>query len=257
MAVGAATFFFQGSRTPTLSWIPQFARSSVQPRRQSGRFRSMGSDVCAGCHRGSSVEIGEHTPGGGSCSACGSPRVRATATPGATRASAVIDTPTIQLRLEWSSVWLTISREMVSDARRARDSRVPRHESLNSEFQMGLLAVASAAFAVEAEQRRAVRDSGGASEPPTRPWKRNAGDWLANHLFSRGLISAEDARCLGELFDLRNKSVHPTSEFEEPRLHPTGTNTSPEMVAYNVDAAEPLVEVAARVIEAMRATVAP
>ena len=175
------------------------------------------------------------------------------ATPGTTGAVAVAENVNVELRLEWSHAWLTISRSCVSNARHARDSGAPPHESLEAEFQMGVLAIAAAAFAVEAVKLRVFGEPKIQSNPPRHPWPINFGDYLGADLVARQLISNTDAYSLGELFDLRHKSVHPTSVFEKPAPHPTGTSTSPEMVAYNVDVAEPLVDVAERVIEAIRA----
>jgi hypothetical protein len=164
-----------------------------------------------------------------------------------------IPTPGIVSLLNWSYVWLAIASDQVAaahDARKSYDSD-PSH-ALTAEFHAGLVAIAAAAFAIEAEQLKVHgSEPTSASEPPPRPWRRNKGDWLGQNLIERGAITDTEAEALGRLFDLRNASVHPEAENETLVPHPVGTNTSPEVVAYNADVAEAAAALAVKIVAAI------
>lgn len=137
---------------------------------------------CADC--GQALDVaGGHRVGVDSCPACGSANVSATASPGTVRVAVTVPQPGLTTLLDWPSVWMSIARAHTTaafDARRAFD--VDPSRSLSEEFRCGLVAIAAAAFAVEAEQRRALEAERATSgpPPPERTWKRNAGDHLGS-----------------------------------------------------------------------------
>ena len=210
---------------------------------------------CADCNLTLDVESGAHEPGVTPCPRCGSQRVSAVvyAQPATLKLTAL--QPTIKMKMNWAPHWLAIARVALIDAHNARGRSVgDASQSLVDEFRDGVVAIAAAAFAVEAEKLRALGNKNlkPQSDPPPRSWKRNAGDWLGQLLIERDAIDAQIAEDVGRLFYLRNESVHPEPELETPAPHPTGVNTSPELVAYRVEVADHLVDVAERVVAAIK-----
>jgi len=207
---------------------------------------------CADC--GQVLDVGGgHVVSGDPCPACGSKNVSVNAYAQTATVTTTVPSPGIQSLLNWSGLWLSIARERVASAYGAR-KLYPTNPSaaLTEEFHSGLVAIAAAAFAVEAEQLRVPGPRPKPqSAPPTRAWKPNAGDRLGQLLVENGSLDATTAEALGRLFDLRNKSVHPRAKVESLAPHPVGTNTSPEIVAYNADIADELIRVAATVVAAI------
>jgi hypothetical protein len=155
--------------------------------------------------------------------------------------------------VDWSAVWLAIAREQLAASRDARTLyALNESRALDAEFHGGLVAVAAAAFAVEAKQLRVLGPSlAPRAHPPPRAWPVNAGDYVGQLLLEQGSIDAHTAEALGRLFALRQTSVHPTPRSERLAAHPVGTDTTRELVAYNADVTEQLVNVAATVVAAI------
>jgi hypothetical protein len=159
----------------------------------------------------------------------------------------------IQSLLNWSHVWISVARERVDAAYAARALfEIDPSGSLTAEFHAGLVAVAAAAFAIQAEQLKVLGErSPTRAKPPPHAWPVNSGDWLAQFLREKGSIDSVTAERLGQLFDLRHKSVHPIATQQGLVPHPVGTNTSPEVVAYNADVARDAAELAETVVAAL------
>lgn len=171
----------------------------------------------------------------------------------AATATATAHAPSITSLLHWPLVWMTIADEHAAASAAARaDFGSDPSGALTREFHNALIAIAAGAFAVEAEQLRVlgVRPAPAAT-PPMQAWDRNAGDWLGQFLQEMGLIDNATAADLGRMFSLRHKSVHPFAQPEALVPHPVGSNTSPELVAYNADVAAELVAVARHVVAAI------
>jgi hypothetical protein len=156
----------------------------------------------------------------------------------------------IESTLDWPLNWMRVARSHVDAARIARATYESDNSgALQGEFEAALVALAAAAFAVEAAQ---IRKWNGRptpnNKPPKQAWDQNTGDWLGQMLVEAKAIDATTAENLGRFFDLRNGSLHPETVQVALTKHPVGTNTSPELVAYNIDVVEPYVDLANFVI---------
>lgn len=207
---------------------------------------------CADC--GQVLDERTHSLGVAPCPRCGSGNVSADVSPGTVRAEVKVHDPGIKSLLNWSGVWLSIAHERVGAAHGARKTYDNDPSgALTAEFHAGLVAIAAAAFAVEAEKIRVLGDQKvrPVGALPSRSWTSNMGDYLGQLLLENGHIEAATAHDLGRLFALRHDSAHPLANLDDVVWHPVGTNTSRELVAYNADVAEELVAVAEQVIEAI------
>jgi hypothetical protein len=158
--------------------------------------------------------------------------------------------PSVRSSLNWSFVWLAIATDHLAAAKSARRAYSTNPSvALSAEFHAGLVTIAAAAFAVEAEQQRVL-----GKKPKTKtayPKRANAGERLGQFLQEQGAIDAKTAKALGRLFKLRNDVTHPRAEQVELAAHPAGTNTSPELVAYSAEIAEEMVTLANKVVFAI------
>lgn len=161
----------------------------------------------------------------------------------------------LSARLEWAPTWLMIAEERVAAAISAR---LVGPAALAQEFHASVMAISASAAAVEAQRKQSIT---GDATPLTKPPKRllpdgrqrgsNKGARLGQYLVERGAIDSDLAQALGRLFDLRNDSLHPYSDFEEPIPHPTGVDVSPEVAIYNADEAMESLRVAQEVTKAL------
>lgn len=122
----------------------------------------------------------------------------------------------------------------------------PESTRYEQELAASMVAVAAAAFAVEAEKGRTGLE--------TKPAKgSNQGDRIATALVARGSFTQDEAARLGALFTLRNESVHPTHGWDEVMpWHPSGfTRTGAVYSAYALEQAREAVAIARLAIEAM------
>ena len=189
------------------------------------------------------------------CPACGAAEHDTTI--GAPQISVGADAhaPAITSLLSWSTVWLEIAHDAqgAAIAARARYS-TDASTALADEFKHGLVAVTAAATAITAEQifRTGSDRASPAGKPLVIGRKATQGDYLGLELQQKSLIDAATAASLGELFALRHSSIHPHAEHESLALHPIGTQTSPEIVAFNADIVREFLVVADAVVDALQ-----
>lgn len=166
------------------------------------------------------------------------------------------DALSVSALLHWQSVWLDVAEVQLGLAEAARANMLGGNSTarwMQNEFQASLVAIAASAFAVEAEASRTALPD--AFTKPTAPGRKlNRGDWIGAALVERGRFAPDEARQLGDVFDLRNEAVHPTHAWdEEIPLHPSGhTYTLAPYTVYSVEAARDAVAVARRAVQAMR-----
>lgn len=167
---------------------------------------------------------------------------------------------TLETRLEWVPTWLNVAHDHLQAAHEARSrfdnasDSAAESTALAAEFHACLVAIAAAAFAIEAARDAAGLRDESPLATPSKPSHRdlNAGDWIAQLLIERALIDTATQDSLGTLFDLRHESVHPTHRWiEGTRPHPSGSYTSEQVATYSLERAEALVAAANRSAEAL------
>ncbi|MDG2025946.1 MAG: hypothetical protein P8J50_02450 [Acidimicrobiales bacterium] len=129
--------------------------------------------------------------------------------------------------------WLEIAVENELRSRHLLNQMLSNRETnlLLEEYRSGLVAVTSAAFAIEAlyneiEYLVPAQKSRGARHKDLRHTFRIA----------FGINQPEDSRLANDLkalFDLRNEAVHAYAEIAPPRRHPAGHNTGAENSLFN------------------------
>ncbi len=154
------------------------------------------------------------------------------------------------MQLNWTVHWMLVAEEHVLAGRAARAQYQSNPAgALGDEFRAGLVAVTAASFAIEARMQLVL---GGNAQPASKPTivgrAANAGDYLGQFLSEAGVTDPQTILDVGLIFHLRNKSVHPPVANVPPVQHPVGTNTSPEVVAFNADEAERLTKVAGLIV---------
>lgn len=129
----------------------------------------------------------------------------------------------------------------------------PSSDNVAREMAASLVAISAAAFAVESEADRVTFADAQTPPKPRRRGKPNRGDWIGQALVEQGQFALDDAARLGELFNLRNESVHPTHEWDEVMpWHPAGfTRVVAEYAIYTVEASREAVAVAKLAISGM------
>ena len=153
-----------------------------------------------------------------------------------------------RVHLWWT--WLRIAARHVGAAKRARLGQVTASSfesassaALSAEFESSIVAIAAAAFALEALAKALEKD--GHQVDPARfrtPPEANRGFWVAQQLIQafqlQGIFAQELPTRLNDVFGLRNSSVHfesiPKSGL---KLHPSGTATAEELTIYTFEEA--------------------
>jgi hypothetical protein len=173
-----------------------------------------------------------------------SDRQDATATPATIEIKVAVPSPSISIRQHGWIVWAEIAIDHEKDARLARETD-PTTEHLS-----GLVAIAAAAFALDAlygvatslipipevDDRSRTCSSSGSSRP------RRVGDRLRRGV-SPGKVAESWLERIKELYATRDAVVHFGEQDAAPVWHPgLQSNTSPESYAWRLEAAESAVE---------------
>lgn len=170
--------------------------------------------------------------------------------PNAAAATGAAYDAAVSMTLNWVVHWLDVAWENVDRARAARANPDPA-DPLAKEFHAGLVAIAAAAFALDARLFAAFPNGRAKPQAPPSPVvgrPLNAGDWLGQYLDETHGVDPHRAADLGRIFELRHTSVHAPTTPRGPTLHPNGHHTSPEVVERNSDEAARLVAAASRVV---------
>ena len=146
--------------------------------------------------------------------------------------------------LHWSEI--ALDREAAAGRARQEAEQMRKEDGnvakpLGRELQAAIVAIVASAFAVDAFY--------GAIKPLIlippeleEAWKKNATPRHARVFetlkigFSFGKAGMRWAAELGWLFNTRDGAVHFEENSQEPQLHPTGTQTAPELITYSFEA---------------------
>jgi hypothetical protein len=153
----------------------------------------------------------------------------------------------IQVRQNWWARWIEVAVDHEFRARRAYDAILASEPSaLMEELRLSLVAVTAAAYTVEAVYEDDIKYL-----IPEQPRVSTSLEICRALVVAFGLdpqTAAELESDLDWLFDRRNDAVHPYSESEPPRPHPSGLNTSAEASRYNARESGRAVDIAMKVL---------
>ena len=161
----------------------------------------------------------------------------------------------LQAFVHWAIVWGQIADEHLTRAEAVRATMFegdPESAKYEQELYACLVAIAASAFAVESEAQR-IQLADASTRPTLSGRSVNRGDWIGAALVERGRFTTDEAQRLGDVFDLRNESVHPTHVWEEEfSPNPAGCNqvAAPYRV-YALEVARAAVGIAKKAIAAI------
>jgi hypothetical protein len=159
--------------------------------------------------------------------------------------------------VKWAEIALAHGRDAMDGRERAvaaEPGSQAMGEAFDDELQAGLVAVVAAAFAIDAWYI-AVRDMAPLStktESGLRASSSPRRAWVIETLkagFATGPTGASWGRGISEVYKLRDRAVHHTSDFHETTPHPTGlSNVSRENSTYTAEVAAAAAGLAVEVI---------
>jgi hypothetical protein len=184
-------------------------------------------------------------------------REDATVTPATIDLTAAVPSPSISIRQHGWIVWAQIAIDHEKDARRARET------GETTEHLPGLVAIAAAAFALDALYGAAkdlipIPEADGVHEPDDcdeldnnrkRKRARRVAECLRRGV-SPGKLGESWPKRIRELYSTRDAAVHFGEKDSDPVWHPGWqSNTSPEAVAWRLEEAESAVDLMLEVFE--------
>jgi hypothetical protein len=159
-----------------------------------------------------------------------------------------------EIRTDTWPDWLATAEESAGRARAARadgvmaDGDEAFRLALGSEFRAAMMAIASAAFAIDAFNAATLQHAPEVRGSSGRIKARILASLLGAYNFNRAQQGAA-RKALYDVFRFRDQAVHPSEAFQEPVQHPTyGLGMERRFVIFRVENAEAAVDFTHRLI---------